>query len=103
MRDSSVPANPSRSELDRRVWLFGVVAVLLLWSSLVVLVGGLSGRLLEVACEVRLFVPLALFLCGWTGAWLYRRRGRRPRSATNPPAVAAATTSPRRPRPCRRG
>jgi hypothetical protein len=55
------------------VWLWGVAVVLLLWAAIVGVIGGVSGRLLDVALDFKLIVPFVLFLSGWTGGWIWRR------------------------------
>ena len=70
------------ARLARAVWLWGVAVTLILWAAIVLPIGLSSGRPLAVASDFKLLAPFALFLSGWTGAWLYTRR-------TPPPLRAA--------------
>ena len=71
MQEHQAPTPTRRT--SNVVWLRGVAVVLLLWAAIVGVIGGVSGRLLDVALEGRLLVPFVLFLGGWTGAWIWRR------------------------------
>src|SRR5579871_6706485 len=51
-------------------WLSGVAVVLLLWALVVVTIGGLSGRWMDLLSEEKLLIPFGTFLCAWTGVWL---------------------------------
>jgi len=59
--------------MSNKLWLSGVAVVLLLWAVIVVVVGGVSRRPLDIVCDGRLLSGFFFFLCGWTGGWLSPR------------------------------
>jgi len=68
-------ANPRPTPgMGQAVWMFGMVAAVLLWAVVAGAVGLASGKPLAVATDMGLLAPFLLFASGWTGAWLYTRR-----------------------------
>ena len=84
MRKSQPHGTNPRPRMSDKVWCSGVAVVLLLWVLIVAVVGGLSGRPLEVALDEKLLTPFGLFLVAWTAGWRSSRSPGEPIGSSAP-------------------